>query len=334
MESTEVNAIGRNHVERDALYSPEEKKQLKPTEECMIMYAKSNKQAKKVVEHLSVQGGRVMVPVDVTADALLDSVLYQVSHRKDKYKAFQLRKQICYYLAKYPEIFTPLVADYLKEEDSYESFILNFFHGLSLPVLDIVCAVLTKMWNITINVVTPKGVKKMYHEQENRHVDIVIVWNNVHGDHAHYSATKVDHPDWQPIRGVDWAGDVKPMHNVKNVANYAEKFFRKRTANKILEEYENVSDSILNLKSDLLDMHNEVELLKNQIDSISDKIKVWAGNVYKMEGRQGMLRAQLLSLGVNVEKISTRGSVVPEFHKISQDPTPKETLQIPTTQGV
>ena len=91
------------------------------------------------------------------------------------------------------------------------------------------------------------------------------------------------------------------------------------------------------MKSDLLNMHNEVQLLQNQIESINQKIHVWAGNVYKMEGRQGMLRAKLLDLGVDVEKISEKGSMVPDFHKITSQLTPQKkpmhTVSNPTTQG-
>ena len=90
------------------------------------------------------------------------------------------------------------------------------------------------------------------------------------------------------------------------------------------------------MKSDLLNMHNEVQLLQNQIESINQKIHVWAGNVYKMEGRQGMLRAKLLDLGVDVEKISKKGSMVPDFHKITSQLTPQKkpmhTVSNPTTQ--
>ena len=78
----------------------------------------------------------------------------------------------------------------------------------------------------------------------------------------------------------------------------------------------------MEMKSDLLNMHNEVHLLQNQIESINQKIHVWAGYVYKIEGRQGMLRAKLLDLGVDVEKISEKGSMVPDFHKITSQLTP------------
>ena len=106
VESKEVNAVGWNCVERDALYSTKEKKELRPNQACMNMNAKSNRDAEKAVQYCSGLGGRVLVPVDVTADSLPDATLKQVSHRKNIYKAFQLHKQICYFIAKYPETFS------------------------------------------------------------------------------------------------------------------------------------------------------------------------------------------------------------------------------------
>ena len=69
-------------------------------------------------------------------------------------------------MAKYPETFFPIVKEYLEEDELYESFILNFFHGLSLPILDVVCAVIMKMWNVIINIVTSRGVFKKFHNQD------------------------------------------------------------------------------------------------------------------------------------------------------------------------
>ena len=84
VESKEVNAVGKNRIERDALYSNKEKKELRPNQACMNMYAKSNRDAEKAVRYCSGLGGRVLVPVDVTADALLDAILKQVTSAPSK----------------------------------------------------------------------------------------------------------------------------------------------------------------------------------------------------------------------------------------------------------
>ena len=159
-------------------------------------------------------------------------------------------------MVKYPEIFEPLCRKHFEEnEESYESFVLNFFHGLAYPRLNVVTAVIAKMWNIRVSVVTPRGIYKMYHNSRQKSADLVIVWNGVSGDDSHYSGAKIDNLPWRPIKGLDWAGDVKILSNVKNAAALAEKMCRKRNAKKIFEEYNEVSETILNMKETLVNMN-------------------------------------------------------------------------------
>ena len=321
-ESTDVEPIGHNKVERDAMYTPNEKKRLKPDKKSQDMYAVNNNESKKVVDRL-IDLARELQPCDLTADSLYDSILYQVSHKKDRYKSFHLRKQIAYFLVKYPEVFHALTKKHTSEtEESYESFVWNIFHGLSFPKLDITTAVLAKMWNVRITLVTPRGLYRMFHNVKPKQSDIVIVWNGLTGLESQFTATKVSNPQWRPLKGLDWAGDVKLLANVKNASSLAEKFYRKRTAQVVLDEYSEVTDSILNMKEQLVTMNDEVNAFQEQIDSMKQKITTWAANVYKMEGRQGVLRLRLMELGVNINKLAESGSVVPGF----QDFLPPENL--------
>ena len=312
-ESTEVEPVGRNKMERDAMYTPSEKKKLKPDKDSQIMYAVNNNESKKVVKRIA-DLSRILQPCDITADSLYEAILYQVSHKRDKYKPYELRKQISYYLVKYPEVFYELVKKHIaKTEESYESFVWNIFHGLALPKLDITTAVLAKMWNIKISVVTPRGVYRMYHNRKPKESDIVIVWNGCSQLESQYTATKIDNPNWRPVKGLDWAGDVKILQNVKNASNMAEKFYRKRTAQNILNEYNEVTESILDMKEQLVNMNSEINAFQTKINSMKQKMNTWAANVYKMEGRQGVLRLKLIELGVDIDKLAEGGSVVPGF---------------------
>ena len=281
-ESTDVEPIGRNKVECDAMYTPNEKKRLKPDKKSQDMYAVNNNESKKVVDRL-INLARELQPCDLTADSLYDSILYQVSHKKDRYKSFHLRKQIAYFLVKYPEVFHALTKKHTSEtEESYESFVWNIFHGLSFPKLDITTAVLAKMWNVCITLVTPRGLYRMFHNVKPKQSDIVIVWNGLTGLESQFTATKVSNPQWKPLKGLDWAGDVKLLANVKNASSLAEKFYRKRTAQVVLDEYNEVTDSILNMKEQLVTMNDEVNAFQEQIDLMKRKITTWAANVYKM----------------------------------------------------
>ena len=67
------------------------------------------------------------------------------------------------------------------------------------------------------------------------------------------------------------------------------------------------------MKEQLVTMNDEVNAFQEQIDSMKQKITTWAANVYKMEGRQGVLRLRLIELGVNINKLAESGSVVPGF---------------------
>ena len=51
-----------------------------------------------------------------------------------------------------------------------------------------------------------------------------------------------------------------------------------------MDEYNEVTDSILNMKEQLVTMNDEVNAFQEQIDSMKQKITTWAANVYKMEG--------------------------------------------------
>ena len=78
-ESKEVEPVGQNKVERDTMYTPEEKKKLKPDKDCRLMYAANNKDARKVVDYLSDLSGRILVPCDLTADSMLESSSSNIS---------------------------------------------------------------------------------------------------------------------------------------------------------------------------------------------------------------------------------------------------------------
>ena len=104
--SNQVEPINKNRIARDALYTPAEKKKIKPTAECSKMYAMNNKDCYSVLDVLadkSIQ--RILQEVDVTAMSLYDSILYQVSHDR-KYKSYELHRQIAYYMVRWPDVCT------------------------------------------------------------------------------------------------------------------------------------------------------------------------------------------------------------------------------------
>ena len=53
IQSMEVDPVGKNRLDFDCLYTPDEKKRMKPTKACSTMYALTNKDAAAVTDLLS-----------------------------------------------------------------------------------------------------------------------------------------------------------------------------------------------------------------------------------------------------------------------------------------
>ena len=141
--SNQVEPINKNRIARDALYTPAEKKKIKPTAECSKMYAMSKKDCYSVLDVLADRSlQQILQGVDVTAMSLYDSMLYQVSH-DHKYKSYELHRQIAYYMVRWPDICWPIVKDRMSPNDTYESFIKNIFYGFTYPLTYVVIAVVS-----------------------------------------------------------------------------------------------------------------------------------------------------------------------------------------------
>ena len=323
--SNEVEPINKNRIARDALYTPAEKKKIKPTAECSKMYAMSNKDCHLVLDVLGDKGlQRILQEVDVTAMSVYDSILYQVSHDR-KYKSYDLHRQIGYYMVRWPDVCAPLVKARLLPNDTYESFVKNIFYGFTFPPAYVVIAVITKMWNVSIDLITPrKGLVKCFHNEPKAH--IVIVHNDQRNLESLYTATKGSDPEWRPVKGVDWSNAIKSVSNVKVASNFAEKKYRARTARAIMGDYNAVSDSLKTMKTELVGFHQEMK-------SMESKIQIWSRNVNLMESRQSQLRLKLMDLGVNISSFSEQGTFVEGFQELILTPATSSATRTTASLG-
>ena len=331
--SNQVEPINKNRIARDALYTPAEKKKIKPTAECSKMYAMSNKDCYSVLDILGDKRlQRILQEVDVTAMSVYDSILYQVSHDR-KYKSYDLHRQIGYYMVRWPDVCVPLVKARMLPNDTYESFVKNIFYGFTFLPAYVVIAVITKMWNVSIDLITPrKGLVKCFHNEPKAH--IVIVHNDQRDLELLYTATKGSDPEWRPVKGVDRSNTIKSVSNVKLASNFAEKKYHARTARAIMADYNAVSDSLKTMKTELVGFHQEMK-------SMESKIQIWSRNVNLMELRQLQLRLKLMDLGVNITSFSNQGTFVEGFQEListpagySGAPTPVSSSGIPTAASL
>ena len=322
--SNEVEPINKNRIARDALYTPAEKKKIKPTAECSKMYAMSNKDCHLVLDVLGDKGlQQILQEVDVIAMSVYDSILYQVSHNR-KYKSYDLHRQIGYYMVRWLDVCAPLVKARLLPNDTYESFVKNIFYGFTFPPAYVVIAVITKMWNVSIDLITPrKGLVKCFHNEPKAH--IVIVHNDQRNLESLYTANKVSDPEWRPVKGVNWSNAIKSVSNVKVASNFAEKKYRARTARAIMGDYNAVSDSLKTMKTELVGFHQEMKSMEVQNTNLER-------NVNLMESRQSQLRLKLMDLGVNISSFSEQGTFVEGFQELIS--TPATSSATPTTASL
>ena len=213
---------------------------------------------------------------------------------------------------RWPDVCAPLVKDRMSPNDTYESFVKNIFYGFTFPPTYVVIAVISKMWNVSIDLITPrKGLLKCFHDKPKAH--IVVVHNDQRELESLITATKGSDPEWRPVKGVDWSNTMKSVSNVKVAANFAEKKYRAHTARAIMNDYNAASDSLISMKMDLVGFHQEMK-------SMESKIQVWTRNVNLMESKQSQLHLKLIDLGVNITSFSNQGTFVEGFQELISTP--------------
>ena len=104
-QSLDIDPVGKNRVSDDTIYTPAEKKKLKPNKACLAMYRKNNDDANEIVELLIGDYGRQLEHVPVSGHSFYDAFLVQISRDRNKYKNEQLMQQIAYYMVKWPNKF-------------------------------------------------------------------------------------------------------------------------------------------------------------------------------------------------------------------------------------
>ena len=220
--SLDIDPVGKNRVSDDTIYTPAEKKKLKPNKACLAMYAKNNDEANEIVEMLIGDYGRQLEHVPVSGHSFYDAFLVQISRDRNKYKSEQLMQQIAYYMVKWPNKFYTLVKPFLREQQSYESYVKNLFFGTQFVDYEVVTAVLTVMWNVSINIVFHgRGSVACYHQCQTP--DIVIVCNNQVNPELYFCATRPQNEWWRPIKASDWSNEILNYINVKNAHRDGEK---------------------------------------------------------------------------------------------------------------
>ena len=185
IKSSDIDPLKPVKLQKKDLYSPSQRKKIRPSEQCTVMYLDSNQKAKHVSNYLQENYQRKVKEVDYDGNCMFSSILCQISRHTHRYTPELLRKQTAYYLAKHWEIFS-LTATAITDE-CLESYIRNLFSGYAYG--DLLClGVIGYMWKLKITVITPDLEEIwIYHNSSNP--DIVLVFNAKDGLDGHYCGT-------------------------------------------------------------------------------------------------------------------------------------------------
>ena len=146
------NPLHPDKIPKKDLYTSEEKKKIKPSEDCYVMFVNSNEVAKNITKYLKRNFDRKVKSVEYDGNCVFNAILLQISRYAHKYTAEQLRKQAAYFLAKHWDIFS--VTATAITDKSMESYIRNLYNGHSYGDL-LTLGVIGVMWKLKITVVTP-----------------------------------------------------------------------------------------------------------------------------------------------------------------------------------
>ena len=129
LECEEVLLSGRNKVDWDSIFTPKEKKKLKPTQDMMDLYCESNSEADSIIKKLEKKYGRDIHQLKINGDSLFEAIMFQISTGANNFNAMDLRKQIAFYMIRWPEVFKPLLIEAkLLDKEYFKSYMMNLYY--------------------------------------------------------------------------------------------------------------------------------------------------------------------------------------------------------------
>ena len=295
VKSTEINPLNPRKLTKADLYTKEERKKIKPSEECQVMFMESNHQARHITDFLKREFNRKVKEVSYDGNCMFSSILAQISHHVYKYKPEHLRKQTAYYLAKHWEKFTATARSICDEP--LESYIYNLYHGYSYG--DLLClGIIGVMWDLKITIINPELEQiKIFHSSKKP--DVILVYNNRDDLNGHYCATVGVNDKWLPVRGIHHSAEVRVVANIRKHAKEAETHYHTVKRQQLKDEYDYLMEELETAVDGSLAM-------RTKIDNMEESMCDMASDIKTLQAKTGLLKGKLLIQGVEVEDFSKR----------------------------
>ena len=150
-----------------------------------------------------MKGGPLEVSPD--GDCMYHLILTQVHYDKNLYNAEMLRKQAAYFMLKRPKEFYPyaLYQSGGRTMKAIDHTVTNIYKGVTWGD-SLVMAAISKMWNVTISMVSPNYKKPLELFHVSKNPDIIIIANGGDdGSHqlcTHFWACKTTNQLVPPVK--------------------------------------------------------------------------------------------------------------------------------------
>ena len=168
IESEEIQDRHLKKKPKKILYSEDEMKTI--SSEARNHYLFSDEHL-EILKNKVARYGRDLKAVPTDGDCLLHTIRDQCAINPN-WSIMENRQTIAFYLAKLPEQFY-MYAELYCHDQSFRSYVLNFFRGLS-HVDEVIAGVWGHIWNMKITIVSPENPDlKIFHDDDN-FPDVVI----------------------------------------------------------------------------------------------------------------------------------------------------------------
>ena len=177
------------------LYTDEEKLEVSEEAQKFFLYCDEDLD---ILKNKAAKYGRDLDPVAIDGDCLLHAFRKQCLINLN-WSIEENRHTLAYYMAKLPEQFILYANPYILNQ-SYESYVMNFWHGYSYGD-ELIAGVWGHIWNLKVTILSPTTPDlKCFHKEE-EFPDIVLCHNGRPGLDGHYFATS-KFKDFYGVYGV------------------------------------------------------------------------------------------------------------------------------------
>ena len=237
-----------------------------------------------------------------------------------------MRTHIAAYMTKHANFFAPRMNDYLKNNHlTFEGYVMAVVDGAIWCNL-FVAGAISRMWNISITVISPAfpTPKKIFHDSSKHNIVIIangLCFTSGHRCKAtHFTATEKNSPKALKIGHDIEHLNVKYCHGFVEGQKVASKAYEVMETDKILKVHYDISKKLAGLKTRV----EQAELILHEIEDQLEELDILKDDLHcfhaYMDGKGEQIRKRKLAEELNIsesdseyEPLQTSGNRIPRI---------------------